>query len=102
MNASTQKLILNDWGSAATIGVSVPWVGTTYFADPKVGTFHIPSQAQDLSSLVRSFFIVSFKKTPELKDSWDEMLKERKFYLELMDYASNCEYEKLKSLMSML
>lgn len=61
-----ELLVLNDWGSAAPIGVPVTYEGTFGFYDsPKDQAIqHTPSVEADLIALVRTSYLMLFNESP--------------------------------------
>jgi hypothetical protein len=56
------KLYLNDWGSAASTGIYVPWEGTRGFYK-MVDEIHQPSTHEDLIALARSAYLILYNDT---------------------------------------
>ncbi len=55
----TEKILLNDWSSSATLGdATVPWVGTKLYNDAVSSSERAPSVRSDLRCLVLTVYAI--------------------------------------------
>eukprot|EP00597_Dinobryon_sp_UTEXLB2267_P014366 CAMPEP_0170121958 /NCGR_PEP_ID=MMETSP0020_2-20130122/16298_1 /TAXON_ID=98059 /ORGANISM="Dinobryon sp., Strain UTEXLB2267" /LENGTH=693 /DNA_ID=CAMNT_0010352613 /DNA_START=298 /DNA_END=2379 /DNA_ORIENTATION=+ len=97
------RIILNDWSSAATTGVRVPWVGTEPFYDQQevdeVGT-HQPRPEDDLVALVRSGYMMlcSYLQCNRL----DNVMNCSQNWRAALKAARDCDYDELRNIFNIL
>lgn len=95
-----ERIILNDWSSAARSGELVPWAGTRFYYERQLGD-HAPDPADDLVALVRSAYVMytneaspddATLRAMDLSPLWHKALK----------HARNCRYGKLMAFLNKL
>ncbi len=98
--------MLNDWSSAAAIGISVPWVGTRgYSEELEVGLqVHFPSAKSDLIAFVRTAFAILMGIHPDedYKKFWAQNMNLQQYWAALMEHAENCNYDGLRDMVASL
>jgi serine/threonine protein kinase len=103
-----QRIILNDWSSAARPGTDCPYVGTRLFGDrPDERDMHTPDARLDLRSLVRTAFCLSKQRLPAVEDTfaaaqqyWDEVAQNYAPFSQAMWAADAVDYDELAQLFS--
>ena len=101
---SDGALLLNDWGSASTIGVSVPFEGTFGFYDHYLpgssSELHTPSIEADLLAVARTSYLMLFNERPpvigeDVATFWDA--RWNRFWKEMAGSAQQKDYAALRN-----
>mmetsp|Transcript_19403 Transcript_19403/g.26677 ORF Transcript_19403/g.26677 Transcript_19403/m.26677 type:complete len:463 (-) Transcript_19403:96-1484(-) len=98
------RVILNDWSSAATIGVPVLWAGTEPFYDQREvvderGTHH-PRPEDDLVALVRSVYTMYVIDFP--CENLEHVMSLSSLWRTALQYARACDYDNIRKFFNML
>mmetsp|Transcript_19075 Transcript_19075/g.27292 ORF Transcript_19075/g.27292 Transcript_19075/m.27292 type:complete len:461 (-) Transcript_19075:71-1453(-) len=98
------RIILNDWSSAATIGVPVLWAGTEPFYDQREvvderGTHH-PRPEDDLVALVRSVYTMYVIDFP--CENLEHVMSLSSLWRTALQYARACDYDNIRKFFNML
>lgn len=104
------RIILNDWSSAAEVGVECSYIGTPLFGDkPDVFNRHIPTPSLDLRSLVRMAFCLSKQRLPPVDNNhddaaqyWQKIANNYSQFKKALDLASEVKYDELAKLLGTL
>jgi serine/threonine protein kinase len=103
---NTAKIILNDWSSAAEVGVECNYVGTKLFGDkPRTGNKHTPEPCLDLQSLVKTAYCLTKQRIPPVVDNdldvqhyWDQVKDQSPLFSKAMEFARMVNYDALADL----
>jgi hypothetical protein len=94
-----QRIILNDWSSAAYTGMSVLWTGTGPYYASHEGD-HLPQPHNDLVALVRSVFCMYRNMFPP--NDLEAIMQGSKLWRECLQAAADLDYDRLFGLFSSL
>lgn len=104
------RIILNDWSSAANSGIACPYQGTPFFGEPKV-EFHIPTIQLDLKCLMKTIFFISHQKNYpniDFNDSvaitsyWDGLKNDYPQFSTAMNVAESGNYVELENILNLM
>lgn len=103
------RIILNDWGSSAALGVKCKWVGTlAYCPDrPDEDGDHIPTIQSDLISLVRTVYVIHKQVYPRMEDGattcepfWEMIKTSSNSFATMLNHATSEAYNELEKLLA--
>ena len=104
------RIILNDWSSAANSGIACRYQGTPFFGEPKVES-HTPTIQLDLKCLVKTIFFISHQKNypnidfnnyAAITNYWDGLKIGYPQFATVMNVAEIGNYQELENILNLM